>query len=116
VKPKVDEKRCFASKSVCMAIKMCPAGAVSYIEVDEPILDKTLKCNCDEREERGLAPMSVKGYAAGCDCAVGCGSDSGGDLYDCGGTPYGRIIIDYDNCTECGICAKECCGDCIDMV
>ena len=29
---------------------------------------------------------------------------------------YGRIIIDYDKCTECGLCAEECCGTAIDMV
>ena len=116
MKPVVDAKRCFASKTVCMAIKCCPAGAVSYVEEDEPILDKTLRCNCDEREERGLSPMSVKGYAAGCDCEGGCGGDSGDDLYACGGTPYGRIIIDYDKCTGCGVCARECSGDAIDMV
>ena len=116
MKPKVDDKRCFASKDVCMAIKCCPTPAISYIEVDEPIMDKTLKCNCNDREALGLTPMSVKGYSAGCDCAGGCGSDSGDDLYACGGTPYGRIIIDYDKCIECGLCTKECCGTAIDMV
>jgi len=116
MKPVVDMKRCFGSKSVCMAIKLCPVDAVYYTEEDEPILDKTLKCNCDDREARGLTPMSDKGYSAGCDCAGGCGSDTGDDLYACGGTPYGRINIDYDKCIECGICAKECCGDAIDMV
>jgi NAD-dependent dihydropyrimidine dehydrogenase PreA subunit len=115
MKPVVNMKRCFASNTVCIAIKLCPAGAISYIEDDEPILDKTLKCNCNEREERGLTQMSVKGYEAGCDCECGCGSNSSDDLYACGGTPYGRIIIDYDKCTGCGICAKECCGDAIDM-
>jgi len=113
-KPVVDLKRCFASKDVCMAIKSCPFKAVSYIEAAEPILDKNLKCNCNEREALGLTPMSVKGYSGGCDCAGGCGS--GDDLYSCGGTPYGRIIIDYDKCTGCGLCAKECCGSCIDMI
>ena len=113
-KPVVDIKRCFASKDVCMAIKSCPVKAISYIEVAEPILDKILKCNCNDREALGLKPMSVKRYSGGCDCAGGCGS--GDDLYSCGGTPYGRIIIDYDKCTGCGLCAKECCGTCIDMV
>ena len=113
MKPKVDMKRCFASKDVCMAIKLCPVKAISCIEVDEPIFDKTLKCNCDEREARGLTPMSENG---GCDCAGGCDSTDNNPLYDCGGTPYGRILIDYDKCVKCGICAKECCGDCIDMV
>jgi len=113
-KPKVNMKRCYASHDVCMAIKLCPAGAVSYKTSKIPILQKTLKCNCDEREALGLTPMSADGYGGGCDCAGGCGDGSG--LYDCGGTPFGRIIIDYEKCTRCGICAKECCGDAIDMV
>ena len=116
MKPVVDMRRCFASKTVCIAIKLCPVDAIHYHEEEEPILDKTLKCNCDEREERGLTPMSIKGYETGCECAGGCGMDGGDDLYACGGSPYGRIAIDYDACIECGICAKECCGDAIDMV
>ena len=116
MKPVVRLKNCFASQSVCTAIKCCPVKAVGYIEVAEPILDKTLKCNCNEREELGLSPMSVDGYGGGCDCAGGCESGSGDKLYDCGGNPYGRIIIDYDKCIECGLCAKECCGTAIDMV
>ena len=115
MKPKVDMKRCFASKDVCMAIKMCPVKAVSYIEVDEPILDKILKCSCNEREALGLTPMSEK-PGGGCDCAGGCESSNNDPLYDCGGNPYGRIIFDYDTCTGCGICARECCGSCIEMV
>ncbi|MCX7710227.1 MAG: hypothetical protein N2484_10320 [Clostridia bacterium] len=27
----------------------------------------------------------------------------------------GRIEFDYDQCKECGTCAKECCGNAIDM-
>ena len=105
MKPQVDNSRCFASQSVCTAIKCCPVKAVSCIEVDEPILDKTLKCNC--------APLGAKEPENSC----GCGErECGDDLYSCGGTPYGRIIIDYDKCIECGICAKECCGTAIDMV
>jgi len=105
MKPKVDNKRCFASLSVCTAIKECPVGAVSYIEVAEPIMDKKLKCNC--------APPSDKPSTKRvCDC----GGDCGDDLYSCGGTPYGRIIIDYDKCIECGVCAEKCCGTAIDMV
>lgn len=104
MKPKVDDKRCFASKSVCKVIKACPTQAISYIEVDEPIMDKNLVCNCNDPLEDG----TVKG----CDCEGGCGND----LYSCGGTPYGRIIIDYDKCIECGLCAEECCGTAIDMV
>jgi NAD-dependent dihydropyrimidine dehydrogenase PreA subunit len=107
MKPVVDMKRCFASQSVCKAIKACPTDAISYIEVDEPILDKTLKCNCEKPMEENPKPEG------GCDCADG---NCGDDLYSCGGTPYGRIIIDYDKCIECGLCAKECCGTAIDMV
>jgi Pyruvate/2-oxoacid:ferredoxin oxidoreductase delta subunit len=114
LKPVVDFRRCFASQNVCTAIKFCPAGAVSYIEVDEPITDKTLNCNCDERESLGLKPISVEGYSAGCDCGSGC--DGGDDpLYGCGGTPYGRIVIDYDKCMRCGVCVRECCGTAIGM-
>ena len=113
MRPVVDMKRCFASRKVCMAIKSCPVGAISYAEAVEPILDKTLKCNCNDREALGLKPMSVKGYSAGCDCEGGCDNDD--PLYSCGGTPYGRIIIDYDLCTECGLCVKECCGTAIHL-
>jgi Fe-S-cluster-containing hydrogenase component 2 len=102
MKPVVDLKRCFASQKVCTAIKCCPTNAISYTEVEESILDKTLKCNC--------APPTENGGGCGCD------GDCGDDLYSCGGTPYGRIIIDYNKCVECGLCAKECCGFAIDMV
>jgi len=108
MKPKVDLKRCFASKEVCTAIKCCPVEAVSYTEVAEPILDKTLKCNCSDPNRTGKIPVPC---SDGC-CDGGCDDD----LYSCGGTPYGRIIIDYDKCTLCGLCAEECCGSAIDMV
>ena len=116
MKPRIDAKRCFASNDVCTAIKFCPIKAVGYIEVSEPILDKTLNCNCNERKELGLTPMSADGYSAGCDCAGGCDGENGDDLHTCGGNPYGRIIFDYDKCVGCSICAKECCGSAIDMV
>jgi len=79
MKPKVDNKKCGASKSGCKAIERCPFGAISYIEVKELIKDKSTVCHCK-------------------------------------GSPFGRIIIDYDKCTECGICADECCANAIDMV
>jgi hypothetical protein len=109
-KPVVDMKRCFASQSVCTAIKCCPVSAVSYVEVldEPPILDKTLKCNC-------APPIAAASPFAGksdCGCDGGCGDD----LYSCGGNPYGRIIINYDLCILCGLCAKECCGTAIDLV
>jgi ferredoxin len=104
MKPVVDMKRCFASQSVCKAIKACPVAAITYIDVDEPIMDKTLECNC--------APPDGNPNSGGCDC----GGDCGDDLCSCGGSPYGRIVIDYDKCTACGICVTECCGTAIDMV
>ena len=104
MKPVVDLKRCFASQSVCTAIKCCPTDAISYLEVDEPILDKTLSCNC----------VPLTGSETD-DCGCGDG-ECGDDLYSCGGTPYGRIIIDYNKCIECGLCAQECCGSAIDLV
>ena len=104
MKPKVDDKRCFAIESVCKAIKACPTQAISYIEVDEPILDKTLNCNC--------APPTDGSNSCGCDCGGSCGDGSDG----CVGSPYGRIVIDYDKCIECGVCAEECCGTAIDMI
>lgn len=27
----------------------------------------------------------------------------------------GKIVFDYDKCTECGECASECCGHAIEM-
>lgn len=111
MKPKVDDKRCFASQSVCKAIKACPVEAISYIEVDEPIMDKNLVCNCSP-PAGGFAPPTEESSSCGCDCGGKCGND----LYSCGGTPYGRIIIDYDKCTGCGLCAEECCGTAIDMI
>ena len=104
MKPVVDMKRCFASQSVCKVIKACPVEAISYIEVAEPILDKNLVCNCTPEAEGSGS------------CSCGCDCDCGNDLYSCGGTPYGRIIIDYEKCTECGTCTEECCGTAIDMV
>jgi len=108
MKPFVRLKNCFASQSVCTAIKCCPAKAISYIEVAEPILDKALKCNCNDPDREGKIAVNCTDE--------GCGSGCGDDLYSCGGTPYGRIIIDYSKCLECGLCAKECCGMAIDMV
>lgn len=115
MKPVVDFRRCFSSKNVCVAIKCCPVEAISYIEVDVPIEDKFLNCNCNERESLGLSAMSEKGYSASCDCAGGCEGDSNDPLYACDGTPYGRIVIDYDKCTRCGLCVKECCGTAIGL-
>jgi len=109
MKPFVKQKNCFASQSVCTAIKCCPTKAISYIEVKEPILDKVLSCNCNDPNRKGKVPVTCTDS--------GCNDSACGDnLYSCGGTPYGRIIIDYNKCVECGLCAKECCGSAIDMV
>ena len=27
----------------------------------------------------------------------------------------GRIVFDYEKCTECGICITECCGSAIEL-
>jgi len=117
MKPKVDDKRCFASQNVCKALKACPMKAISYIEVAEPILDKNLVCNCSPQKTIALPykfePLDALSNSCGCDCVSG---ECGNDLYSCGGTPYGRIIIDYEKCIECGICADECCGTAIDMI
>ena len=110
MKPVVDMKRCFASQSVCKAIKACPVEAISYTEADEPIMDKNLVCNC-------APPAEEPGKGCGCSCAGNCGNDlySYGAATCCGGTPYGRIIIDYDTCIGCAVCVEECCGTAIDM-
>lgn len=43
MKPPIADKRCFAGQSVCKVIKARPVEAISYIEVDEPIMDKNCK-------------------------------------------------------------------------
>jgi Pyruvate/2-oxoacid:ferredoxin oxidoreductase delta subunit len=110
MKPVVDFKRCFASEKVCTAIKCCPVNAVSYIEVDEPIHDKFLNCNCNDPNRTGKTPVACT------DSGCGCGdANTALTVNSCGGTPYGRIIIDYDKCTRCGLCVKECCGTAIGL-
>ena len=96
MKLKVNDKKCGANESACTVLKICPVDAISYIEVDEPITDKNVECK----------PSS------GCDCSCDCGDVSNA----CEPNPYGRIIIDYDKCTECGICADKCCGAAIEMI
>jgi Pyruvate/2-oxoacid:ferredoxin oxidoreductase delta subunit len=96
MKPKVDNKKCGANESACTVLKKCPADAISYIVVDEPIYDKTVNCK----------------PASDCGCSCDCGDNSNA----CEPNPYGRIIIEYDKCTGCGICADICCGSAIEMV
>jgi len=115
MKPVVDFKRCFASEKVCTAIKCCPVKAVSYIEVDEPILDKFLNCNCNDPNRTGKIPVACTDSGCGCSDS-GCGDGNTTlDVNSCGGSPYGRIIIDYEKCTRCGLCVKECCGTAIGL-
>ena len=110
MKPVVERRRCFASKTACMAIKCCPVNAVSYIEVaDEPIFDKFLNCNRNDPNRAGKIPVVCDDKSCG---KCGCGDN---ELYSWGGTPYGRIIIDYDKCTRCALCVNECCGTAIGL-
>ena len=51
MKPVVIDKKCGAGKDICTAIKACPEGAISYIEVDEPLYDREVDCNLPSREE-----------------------------------------------------------------
>ena len=96
MKPIMNDKKCGASEKACKVIAICPTAAISYIESAEPILDRTVNC--------------VSKNSCGCAC------DCGSIKTDCGGSPYGRIVIDYDKCIECGLCADECCGTAIDLV
>jgi len=113
MKPVIDFRRCFASKKVCTAIKCCPVKAVSYIEVDEPMHNKFLHCNCSDPNRTGKISATCT------DSACGCGDNSDSEVAytvnSCDGTPYGRIIIDYDKCTRCTLCVKECCGTAIGL-
>ena len=88
MKPKVDDKKCSAIKNSCKAITACPVGAITYIEVEKAL----------ERDGCGCTPSLESAGSCGCSCDCG------------GGTPNGRIIIDHDVCTECGLCVEECCG------
>jgi ferredoxin len=96
MKPIVNDKKCGANENMCTVLKICPVDAISYIEVDEPITDKTVECNLPSE--------------------CGCGCDCGENSNDCEPNPYGRIIIDHDKCTDCGICVEKCCGNAIDAV
>jgi len=104
MKPVINDKKCGAGEAACKAIKACPADAMKYVEVAEPIFDREV--NCTSSPDSGTDS---------CGCDSGC-CDSGGDTNVCGGNPYSRIIIDYDKCIECGICATECCGSAIGLV
>jgi len=95
MKPVVSDKKCGAVEDMCKVLEICPVEAISYIEVDESILDKEVECNLSSE----------------CGCSCECSGDSG----SCEPNPYGRIVIDYDKCTGCGICADECCGAAIEM-
>ncbi|MDR0323611.1 MAG: hypothetical protein LBI12_04090 [Treponema sp.] len=106
MKPKIDDKKCGAGKDICKIIKNCPVGAVAYTEVDEPIYDRNVDCNCVSSDTEKST------NDADCGCSGGCADDING----CGGSPYSRIIIDYSKCNGCGICAEMCCGNAVNMI
>ncbi len=118
-KPVVDFKRCFTDKHVCTAIKACPVEAIRYIEVDEPILNKQLTDRVDR------CPMAARGIRAtinltekntGCLSTANLADNKAGDTVEGVGNPWGRIIIDYDKCIDCGLCVDACCGYAIDLL
>ena len=90
MKPRVIDIKCGANKNSCKVLKICPVNAISYIEVEDEIKEKKIECEH-------------------CNCGCNC------DTTDCGRSPFGRIVIDENKCTECGICAEECCGNAIEM-
>ncbi|MCL1806855.1 MAG: hypothetical protein FWG31_04045 [Oscillospiraceae bacterium] len=94
MKPIINDQKCGANEKACTIINICPVDAISYIEVDEPIMDKRVEC------------VVSSGCGCGCDCGVNIGK--------CEPNPYGRIVIDYDICTGCGICVEKCCGNAVD--
>lgn len=118
-KPVVNLKKCFTDKYVCTAIRACPVDAISYIEVDEPILDKQLTGRLDRcpLAAKGIkATINVTERNAGCLSTANLANAKSGDLIEGVGNPWGRIIIDYDKCTYCGECVDACCGYAIDWV
>jgi ferredoxin len=96
MKAKVNDKKCGAVENTCTVLKICPVDAISYEEVNEAIEEKEVDCKT----------------SSGCGCECDCADDSN----SCEPNPYGRIIIDYDKCTGCGICADICCGTAIEMI
>ena len=90
MKPIIIDKKCGASEGACKALKACPVGAIGYTKTDEAIADRSVGCD------------SSCGCDGGCDCG-------------CGGGSFGKIVIDYDKCTSCGLCVNECCGGAIEM-
>ena len=92
MKPKINDSKCGARKE-CKIIEVCPVNAISYTEVQEPVIDDNT-CNCTSADNL-------------CDCGCDC---------DCSDATVGKIVIDYDKCIECGACETECCGNAIDMI
>ncbi len=118
-KPVVNFKKCFTDKHVCTAIKACPVEAISYIEVEEPILNKKPTI-CFDR-----CPMAARGISAtinltekntGCLSTANLVNNKSGDIIEGVGNPWGRIIIDYDKCFYCRKCVDACCGYAIDWL
>jgi len=89
MKPIVIDEKCGASEGACKALKACPVGAIRYTKTDEEIKNRSVACG------------------SGCDSGCECGG--------CGDSLVGKIVIDYDKCTSCGLCVNECCGGAIEM-
>lgn len=118
-KPVVNFKRCFTDKHVCTAIKVCPVEAISYMEVDEPILNKQLTGRLDRcpMAARGIkATINITEKNTGCLSTANLANNKVGDTIECVGNPWGRIIIDYDKCIYCCKCVDACCGYAIDLL
>lgn len=118
-KPVVNFKRCFTDKHVCTAIKVCPVEAISYMEVDEPILNKQLTGRLDRcpMAARGIkATINITEKNTGCLSTANLANNKVGDTIECVGNPWGRIIIDYDKCIYCYKCVDACCGYAIDLL
>lgn len=101
MKARVIDKKCGASETSCLVLKICPVDAIFYKEVEEAIMDREVNCI--------MPPKADKNGGCGCDC------DCGDNSNPCGGSPYSRIFIDEEKCIGCEICVKECCGSAIEM-
>jgi len=64
-----------------------------------------------------LCPTEAISYIKAEDLTpANCGCDCDCEPGYCENATVGKIVIDYDKCTECGVCSSECCASAIDMV